>query len=427
MTVEIICVGTELLLGNIVNTNAAFLAEQCAGLGLSCYYQTVVGDNRERLLDAVKKGLARSDILLLSGGLGPTKDDLTKETVAEALGLPLEEDASSRKLIADYFAARGMTPAESNWKQALIPKGAQCIENKNGTAPGVGICRDGRYVFLMPGPPNELKPMFTESVMPFLRTLGQEIIESVTVKIVGIGESAAEAMVADLMENQSNPTLAPYAKTGEVHFRITAKAESREAAAALIAPVEKELEARFGRHIYTVRAEVTLEQALVELLLGRGYTMTTAESCTGGMVAARIVNVPGASRVFRAGFVTYANEAKAGLLGVKEDTLRTFGAVSSQTAEEMARGAARAAGADTAVSVTGIAGPDGGTAEKPVGLVYIGVYVRGQVWTAECRFSGNRAKIRESAAAAALVEFRKRILEYQAKEGEKADGREQQI
>lgn len=424
MTVEIICVGTELLLGNIVNTNAAFLAEQCADLGLSCYYQTVVGDNRERLLATVKTGLERSDILLFSGGLGPTKDDLTKETVAEALGLPLVEDASSRKLIADYFAMRGMTPTENNWKQALIPQGAWCIENKNGTAPGVGICQDGRYVFLMPGPPNELKPMFTESIVPFLRKLEKDVIASVTVKVVGIGESAAETLVADLMENQSNPTLAPYAKTGEVHFRITAKAESREAAQALITPMKKELEARFGAHVYTTKTEVTLEQALAELLMGKGYTMTTAESCTGGMIAARMVNVPGISQVLKAGFVTYANEAKAGFLGVKRETLRTYGAVSAQTAEEMAKGAAQAAGADVAVSVTGVAGPDGGTLDKPVGLVYIGCYVRGQVWTTEHRFSGNRAKIRESTTAAALVQLRKRILEYQAKEGEGTDGRE---
>ena len=424
MTVEIICVGTELLLGNIVNTNAAFLAEQCADLGLSCYYQTVVGDNRERLLATVKTGLERSDILLFSGGLGPTKDDLTKETVAEALGLPLVEDASSRKLIADYFAMRGMTPTENNWKQALIPQGAWCIENKNGTAPGVGICQDGRYVFLMPGPPNELKPMFTESIVPFLRKLEKDVIVSVTVKVVGIGESAAETLVADLMEEQSNPTLAPYAKTGEVHFRITAKAENREAAQALIAPMKKELEARFGSHVYTTKTEVTLEQALAELLMEKRYTMTTAESCTGGMIAARMVNVPGISQVLKAGFVTYANEAKTGFLGVKRETLRTYGAVSAQTAEEMAKGAAQAAGADVAVSVTGVAGPDGGTLDKPVGLVYIGCYVCGQVWTTEHRFSGNRAKIRESTTAAALVQLRKRILEYQAKEGEGTDGRE---
>lgn len=425
MTVEFICVGTELLLGNIVNTNAAFLAEKCADLGLSCYYQTVVGDNRERLLVTLKTALERSDIILLSGGLGPTKDDLTKETVAEALGVPLIEDAASKQLIADFFAMRGMIPTENNWKQALIPRGAWAIKNHNGTAPGIGISHNGRYVFLMPGPPGELKPMFTESIMPFLRTLEKDVISSVTVKVVGIGESQAETMVADLMEAQSNPTLAPYAKTGEVHFRITAKAESEDAAAALIEPVMTELMARFGNHVYTTEAEVTLEQALAEMLMQNKLTMTAAESCTGGMIAARMINVPGISEVFKAGFITYANEAKTKFVGVKEETLQTFGAVSSQTAEEMARGAAQAAGADVAVAVTGIAGPDGGTDEKPVGLVYIGCYVCGRVWVREYRFSGNRMKIRESVTAAALVQLRKRILEYQVNEGEKTDGREQ--
>lgn len=425
MTVEFICVGTELLLGNIVNTNAAFLAEKCAELGLSCYYQTVVGDNRDRLLATLRTAMERSDIVLLSGGLGPTKDDLTKETVAEVLGVPLVEDAASRQLIADYFAERGMTPTENNWKQALIPQGAKAIQNNNGTAPGIAAHNNGRYVFLMPGPPNELKPMFVDSIMPFLRTLEKDVISSVTVKVVGIGESQAETMVSDLMEAQSNPTLAPYAKTGEVHFRITAKAKSKEEAAALIAPLEAELKKRFGEHVYTTEAEVTLEQALTELLLQNNFTMTAAESCTGGMIAARMVNVPGVSEVFKAGFVTYANEAKTKFVGVSDETLRTYGAVSSQTAEEMVRGAAKAAEADVALAVTGIAGPDGGTADKPVGLVYIGCYILGRVWVKEYHFSGNRMKIRESVTAAALVQLRKRILEYQAKEGERTDGREQ--
>lgn len=410
MTVEFICVGTELLLGNIVNTNAAFLAEKCAELGLSCYYQTVVGDNRERLLQTVKTALKRSDIILLSGGLGPTKDDLTKETVAEAVGCPLVEDISSRKMIADYFAKRGITPTENNWKQALIPQGAIAIENKNGTAPGIIVEKDGRHIILMPGPPNELKPMFTESVVPYLKKLDEEVISSVTVKVVNIGESRAETMVADLMDAQTNPTLAPYAKTGEVHFRVTAKAENEEEAAALIAPMVEELKKRFGSNVYTTDVEVTLEKAVADLLLEKGLTMTTAESCSGGMVAARMINVPGVSAVFKAGFVTYANEAKQKLIGVREETLLQFGAVSARTAEEMAIGAAKAAGADVAVSITGIAGPDGGTKDKPVGLVYIGCYVQGKVWTEEYHFSGNRMKIRESVTAAALVQLRRCIL-----------------
>ncbi len=283
MTVELICVGTELLLGNIVNTNAAFLAEQCAALGLSCYYQTVVGDNRERLLQTVHTALSRSDIILLSGGLGPTKDDLTKETVAEALGLKLLEDKASREKIASYFQTRGKIPTENNWKQALVPEGGRAVENRNGTAPGIIMERDGKCIVLMPGPPEELKPMFMEEIAPYLRKLGGEVISSVTVKIVGIGESSAETKVADLMEKQDNPTLAPYAKTGEVHFRVTARAGTETEAAALNAPLVEELKKRFGSFVYTTDDAVTLEKAVADILRKRGLTMTTAESCTGGM------------------------------------------------------------------------------------------------------------------------------------------------
>ncbi len=410
MTVEFICVGTELLLGNIVNTNAAFLAEKCAEIGLSCYYQTVVGDNRERLLQTVKTAIERSDIILLSGGLGPTGDDLTKEAVAEALGLALEEDKESHRLIAEYFARRGITPTENNWKQALVPKGAKAIENKNGTAPGIAIEKDGRHIILMPGPPNELKPMFLDSVVPYLRALDEAVIASVTVKVAGIGESRAETMVSDLIETQDNPTIAPYAKTGEVHFRVTARAESDKQAQELIAPMVEELKKRFGNHVYTTDVEVTLEKAVADMLLARGMTMTAAESCTGGLLAARMINVPGVSAVFKAGFVTYANEAKHKLIGVREETLSQFGAVSRETAEEMAAGAANAAEAEVAVAITGIAGPDGGTKEKPVGLVYIGCYVQGRVWIKEYHFSGSRAKIRESVTAAALVQLRECLM-----------------
>ncbi len=410
MTVEIICVGTELLLGNIVNTNAAFLAEKCAALGLSSYFQVVVGDNRERLVQTIRTAMERADIVLLSGGLGPTGDDLTKEAAAEAFGRRLVEDETSRRQIEAYFAQRGITPTENNWKQALVPEGAKAIPNRNGTAPGIIMEENGKYAILLPGPPGELKPMFTDSVMPYLRTLEDEVIESVTVKVVDIGESRAETMVSDLMENQSNPTIAPYAKTGEVHFRITARAAGSKEAQKLIAPVAEELKNRFGSHIYTMEEDVTLEKAVADLLAERNWTIATAESCTGGLLAARLVNVPGVSEVFHAGFITYADEAKQNLIGVKEETLKQYGAVSGKTAEEMAVGAAKAAGADAAVSITGIAGPDGGTKDKPVGLVYIGCYVDGKVRVEEYHFTGSRLKIRESVVAAALVLLRNSII-----------------
>ncbi len=411
MTVELISVGTELLLGNIVNTNAAYLAERCAALGLSCYYQSVVGDNEERLKDVVRRGLSRSDILILSGGLGPTKDDLTKEVTAEVFGRELHEDAHTKERIEEYFRrvhTDQVTP--NNWKQALVPEGAKVIDNHNGTAPGLIIEGDGKTAILLPGPPNEIRPMFERDVAPYLNGLNPEGIYSKMVKICGIGESKAETMIADLMDAQSNPTIAPYAKTGEVHLRVTAKALGEEEADELMRPVIEELYHRFGDKIFTTEEEVTLEEAIVEFLDKRGMTVTTAESCTAGLLAGRLMNAAGASNVYREGYITYADEAKEKLLGVRHETLMRFGAVSAQTAEEMARGAAGAAGADAAVSVTGIAGPGGGTDEKPVGLVYIGCCVKGKVRVEEFHFTGNRAKNREYSVARALTLLREELL-----------------
>ena len=410
MIAEIICVGTELLLGNIVNTNAAFLAKECADLGLSCYYQTVVGDNPERLYQTVKTAIERSDIILLSGGLGPTKDDLTKETVAKLFECPLYLDEVSKRRITEYFKLRGRIPTENTWKQAMIPEGAIVVENENGTAPGVIMEKNGKRVILMPGPPSELQPMFLNSIAPYLKELEKRTIVSVTVKIVGIGEGQAETMVADLMDSQTNPTLAPYAKTCEVHFRVTARADSVKEAIELNQPMVLELQKRFGNNIYTTDVNVSLEQALAEMLLEKKLSMSTAESCTGGLVAARMIKVPGVSMIFKGGFITYADETKQKLVGVDQKTLELYGAVSPQTAEEMARGAANSLSSDVAISITGIAGPDGGTEKKPVGLVYIGCYVKGKVQVQEYHFSGNRMKIREYATATALIQLRNCLL-----------------
>ena len=415
MTAEIICVGTELLLGNIVNTNAAFLSEKLAYLGINCYFQTVVGDNRDRLLSVINTALSRADILIFSGGLGPTEDDLTKETVAEALKKRLIRDKKAEQEIADYFALRGRIPTDNNWKQADVIEGCEVLYNKNGTAPGIFVSEGEKTVILLPGPPLELKSMFTDSVMPRLQQKCGQVFYSETVKIVGPGESSVETQILDMLNTQENPTIAPYAKTGEVHLRITARAACEKEAREKIAPVVEELYRRFGNAVYTTDADETLEMALTKLLIKKKYTMTTAESCTGGMIAARMVNAPGVSAVFKSGFITYANEAKEELLGVSHDTLEKFGAVSRETAEEMAQGAAKAAHTDTAVAVTGIAGPDGGTKEKPVGLVYIGVNVRGNVEVREYHFSGSRQKIRESVTAAALTFLRERLLD--TKEG----------
>lgn len=350
MTVEIICVGTGLLLGNIINTNAAFLAQECAKLDLSCCYQTVVGDSGEHLGATLAIALERSDIVLLSGGLGANKDELTKETVAEVLGCKLVEDAASRQMIEAFFAMGGIAPTENNQKLALIPAGAKAIVNKNGATPGILAKKNGKHIILMPGEPGELRPMFLESVAPYLQSLESDGIASLTEKVAGVGENSADG-------------------------------------------------------------QATLEKEVADLLMEKGYTMTTAESCTGGMLAARMINVPGVSGVFKAGFVTYANEAKHKLIGVREKTLETYGAVSKETAGEMVLGAAKAAEADVAVSITGIAGPDGGTRKKPVGLVYIGCLVNGKTEVKEYHFSGNRMKIRENAASAALVQLKNLLME----------------
>lgn len=411
MTVEILSVGTELLLGNIVNTNAAYLAEQCAALGLSCYHQSVVGDNEERLEDAVRLAFSRADIVILSGGLGPTKDDLTKEVTAKVFGKKLYEDTHTRERIEQYFRQmKSGKITDNNWKQTLVPEGAAVVDNHNGTAPGLIIEEDEKTAILLPGPPNELKPMFEESIAPYLNSRQPEGIYSKMVKLCGIGESKAETVIADLMEKQTNPTIAPYAKTGEVHLRVTAKAQDEEEAGRLIKPVLEELYKRFGKLIYTEDENVTLEDAVVELLKKKGYSVTTAESCTGGRLAARIMNVPGASSVYNEGYITYSNDAKRKLLGVRRETLDEFGAVSRQTAKEMAEGAAKAAEADAALSVTGLAGPDGGTKEKPVGLVYVGCSVNGRTRTEEFRFTGNRDKNRDYAVVRALTLLREELL-----------------
>ncbi len=410
MTVELICVGTELLLGNIVNTNAAFIAEKCAMLGLSMYYQSVVGDNQGRLEGLLRTAKERSDIVILCGGLGPTQDDLTKETAAKVMGKKLIEDERARKEIETFMAKRSRAITENNWKQALVPEGSMVLYNPNGTAPGI-IMEDGpTSVILLPGPPNELIPMFEEQVYPYLQESQPETICSKMVKLCGIGESSAETKILDLIEGQTNPTVAPYAKTGEVHLRLTAKASSEEEAYRMIVPVEEELQRRFGSLIYTDDPQMTLEMAIYELLKAHNLTVTTAESCTGGLLAGRLINVPGISEHLKEGYVTYSNEAKEKLLGVPAETLRKYGAVSPQTAEAMAKGGAKAANADLCIAVTGIAGPDGGTKEKPVGLVYMSCYCRGKLYTEKNQYTGSRSKIREYSVASALTLLRRAIL-----------------
>lgn len=417
MTAEIICVGTEILLGNIVNTNAAYLSERLASLGISVFFETTVGDNEKRLESVIKQGISRSDILILSGGLGPTKDDLTKEIATKACGQKLVEDKEALRRIKEYFKRTGRTMTENNLKQAMVPEDCTVLYNENGTAPGMVIHeKEGKKVILLPGPPSELIPMFHDQVEPILKELSEDILYSDVVKIDCMGESQVETEIKDLIERQSNPTIAPYAKLGEVHLRITAKASSEEAAKGLVAPVTKELYQRFGSKIYTTKEEETLEDVVVEMLSSHHYTIAAAESCTAGMFTARLVNVAGASNVLNESFITYANEAKMKYLGVKEETLNTVGAVSEDTARQMAEGVARRAGSNVGVGITGLAGPGGETPEKRAGLVYIGVSVNGNTKVNKYQFNGNRQKVRQSAVSQALTMVRLGLMEEFSKE-----------
>lgn len=412
MVVELISVGTELLLGNIVNTNTQFLAEKCALLGLTMYHQVTVGDNHDRLAEVIRTALKRSDVIILTGGLGPTEDDLTKEVCAEVMGFPLVEDTHTHERIEEYFRNNiyKVIP-DNNWKQAIVPAGCIVLDNDNGTAPGLILEKYGKSAILLPGPPNELYLLFMNQVYPYLQKLQPEVIRSQMVKICGVGESQVEDKILDLIDKQQNPTIATYAKTGEVHIRVTAKAATEEDAKKLVKPVVKEIKNRFGDYVYSTKEEETLEQAVVRLLKKYELTVTTAESCTGGLLAGRIINVPGASEVYNEGFITYSNKAKRKYLDVSKSTLKKYGAVSEQTAREMATGGVFATDSDACVAVTGLAGPDGGSEEKPVGLVYIATYMKDKVNVQKYQFKGNRAKIREQAVVKGLDLLRRSILD----------------
>lgn len=374
MKAEIIAVGTELLLGDILNTNAQFLSRELAALGITVHYQSVVGDNPERLEGVVRQARSRSDLLIFSGGLGPTEDDLTKQTVARAYGDTLRFDEEELAHIQAFFAKSGRTMPENNRRQAMVPMRGRKIPNANGTAPGM-IFEDGqqagKYAVLLPGPPKELQPMFLDSVRPWLAAMSDSVLHSMTLRVAGLGESHLEDKVAHLLRGE-NPTAALYAKTAEVIVRITAKAPTKQKAQEMCRSCAQKFYDILGDCIYTDHAD-SLEEVVVQTLSQRGMTLATAESCTGGLLSQRITAVPGASEVFSYGACTYANEIKERVLGVKHETLEAYGAVSSETAAEMAQGVRKAAGARIGVGITGIAGPGGGTAEKPVGLVYISV------------------------------------------------------
>lgn len=363
--------GTELLLGDIVNTNAVFISKEMSLMGINLLHQSVVGDNPERLKNSVMTALERSDIVLLTGGLGPTADDITKEICCEVMGSPLVMNEEELKKIESFFASKGLEMTPTNRKQALIPEDGTVLKNENGTAPGFAIEKNGKCLISFPGPPREMKPMFIEEGKKILEKYSRECIISHNIRMMGIGESLMAEQAGELLM-MKNPTVAPYAKDGECLLRVTAKAENAEKAEALCKEVIEEIHEKFSEYIYGVDID-GIEYAVVELLRKKGLKAAFAESCTGGLTAKRITDVPGASEVFECGVVSYANCIKSRLLGVDEEDLKKYGAVSETVARQMARGIKKISGADFGVGITGIAGPGSDDTNKPVGLSYIAV------------------------------------------------------
>ena len=409
MTAEIIAVGTELLLGDILNTDAQFLAQQLSKLGINVFYQTVVGDNEKRLTDTIKTALSRSDIIITSGGLGPTHDDITKETLAGAMGVGLKLHEPSLEAIEEYFKRTGRVMSQTNVKQAIMPEGCIVLKNNNGTAPGGIIEKEGKIAIFLPGPPNEIVPMFNESVIPYLSKKSDSMLFSKTLRIIGMGESSVEEKLSEFMKNSTNPTIAPYAKQSEVTLRITAKAKDENEAKKLIEPVEEKIRRELGDVVYGTDND-TIYSVVCDMLKQKNMHVSFAESCTGGLLAQSITSVSGASGVFSQSFVTYSNDAKHNLLGVSEETLKEYGAVSEKVASQMAKGALEVSGADVSVSVTGVAGPESDERGNPVGLVYIGLADGENTIVKEFNFTGNREKIRMRACVSAYAMLREYLL-----------------
>ncbi|HIT32411.1 MAG TPA: competence/damage-inducible protein A [Candidatus Enterenecus stercoripullorum] len=389
--VELLAVGTELLLGNTANIDAQMLSRELSALGLNVYYHSVVGDNPERLRRAVELARSRADVLITTGGLGPTCDDLTKRVVAETFGKVLVYHPECAQAIRDYFAASGRVMTENNLQQAWLPEGCAVLENRWGTAPGCAFQSGENYVVMLPGPPRECLPMFRQEAAPWLGRLSEGVIRSHTLRVFGWGESQVESLLRDRMDQLTNPTLAPYAKEGEMELRITAKAQDEETAKALIAPVEEEVRVVLGPMIYGGQ-EDSLEKVVLEGLKARGLTLGTAESCTGGLLAKRLTDLPGASSVFRGGVVSYTNEVKHRVLGVSQTLLDEQGAVCDEVARAMAQGARRVLSCDAAVATTGVAGPDSDEWGNPVGLVYVALAAPEGCWVRKLRLAGARER-----------------------------------
>lgn len=414
MRCEIIAVGTELLLGQITNTNARDIARELSSLGIGVYYQTVVGDNEKRLMEVFNEALKRADLIILTGGLGPTDDDLTRETVAGVLELPLEKNEIWEQKLREFFSRFKRPMSAINLRQAMVPRGGKILLNDRGTAPGIFLEERDKVIILLPGPPRELLPMFKEQVIPLLREKLREkenlaVLQSKVLRIIGLGESAMAEMISSLLENQSNPTIAPLAKGAEVHLRLTARGSSGAETESLLASKAEEIKKVLGDYIYG-EDEEELELAVARLLWEQGKTIALAESCSGGLLCHRLTNIPDSSRYLLAGLVTYSNEAKINILGVDPAVIAVKGAVSAKVAEMMAAGVRRLCRADIGVGITGVAGPGGGTPQKPVGLTYIALEAENLKLVQRYEYWGSRLDIKERASQAALHLLRLYLL-----------------
>lgn len=415
MQAEIIAVGTEILLGQVVDTNSAYIAQGLADAGIEVYYHSLVGDNADRLTDVVNQARSRSDLVVISGGLGPTKDDLTKQTVAQLLGVKLVEDQPAMAKIQQHFATTGQKLTPNNRLQALYLAGSERLQNTTGMAVG-SFYRDshGADLMLLPGPPSELEPMFENEALPRLKAAyhRQEFLVSRVLRFFGIGEAELVTQLADLIDQQTNPTIAPYAKVNEVTLRLTAAAPSEMAGQHLLDQMTATIQDRVGDYLYGYGDDNSLAQVVVNTLIDRGLTITAAESLTAGKFQSTLGDVPGVSAVFPGGFVTYANAAKHDLLGVPQTVIATDGVVSEATAKEMAERSRQKLDTDFAVSFTGVAGPDA-LEGQPAGTVWLGLAQRDRAPRAkQLHLTGNRAKIRERSVMQAL-DWLRRILRDQ--------------
>ena len=407
-TAEIISVGTELLLGSIANTDAQMISRELSGLGINVYYHTVVGDNPARLKAAVEIAKERADIIITTGGLGPTCDDLTKQTLAEAFGKRLGFHAPTAERIKNYFKERLHvgTVTENNLQQAMLPENCTIFENDWGTAPGCAFQAERWHVLMLPGPPRECSSMFLSCAIPYLRGFSDGVILSRNIRIFGMGEAQVEDKLRARMLAMENPTLAPYAMEGEVLLRVTARAETEEEAEALLEPEVARLKDIFGQLIYGVDVD-SLESVVLSLLKQKELTLAVAESCTGGILAKRLTDIPGASEVFLGGVVSYSEDAKNRLLGVPHQLLDNWGAVSREVAKSMAVGAMQTLGANLALAITGVAGPDQDDRNNPVGLVYVALAAKDNVWACALHLGSDRSRIRNRAAGHALDMLRR--------------------